>query len=146
MTFPRSFTNVTQSSSSSWSERWPSPRWSSRWEEGVGGRTEAGQWNKWKRVWQSSPFSNQISHSRRLEYSASSPPPSSSSTSSLSSLSDDQFIKKMEKRKKIGCKKQTAKEKMWRKQKISLSPLSRLPCEEISRGFRADAARSVQSQ
>lgn len=79
--------------------------WSSRWEERGGGRTEAGQWNKWKRVWQSSPFSNQISHSWRLEYSTRSPLPSSSSTSSLSSLSDDQFIKKWRRKRKRDAKK-----------------------------------------
>lgn len=35
---------------------------------------------------------------------------------------------------------------MLRTQKTSVSPLSCFPCEEISTGFRADAARSVQSQ
>lgn len=75
-------------------------RWSSRWKGVRVGwgrqslRAQMEEWNKQKRVWLGSPFSNQISHSWRLEYGTSSPPsPSSDTSSPASSLSDDQFIK-----------------------------------------------------
>lgn len=66
---------------------------------GRGGlQAEMGEWNKNMRVWLGSPFSNQISHSWRLEYGTNSPPSPSSDTSSPSPLSGDQLIKKHQER------------------------------------------------